>query len=365
MVLRIAFIAFLVVYFSILWVVFSPMYFRKNTAPAPQVAANPTEAPSPTPVAYKTPPETYTIPQAQFVSQSFNNCGPASLSMVLSMYGTNVSQEELRQKMRPFSNPLGGVDDKSIFAPEFVTHAENYGYKALHRPGGDITLIKTLVANDIPVILRTWLHPNEDIGHFRIVRGYDDTRQIFIQDDSYEGPNLTYDYDTFQAMWQPFNYGYILVYPEDKQDLVASILGEDMDEKTAYRNAIAVSEEELRENPNDSYAHFNLASAYYHLGEYEKSVAAFEEAQAGLPPRMLWYQLEPIYAYAKLGQSDTVFRLTDRILYNGNLAYSELYQVRGEIYLSQGNEGAARAEFEKAVYYNEHFQPAKDSLASL
>jgi hypothetical protein len=321
--------------------------------------------PKPTEVPLIAPPESYVLPQGQFVSQSFNNCGPASLSMVLSMYGKSVSQETLRQEMRPFSNPLGGVDDKSIFAPEFVKYAQMHGMEALQRPGGDIELVKKLVANGVPVIVRTWLHPNEDIGHFRIVRGYNDTTQIFIQDDSYEGPNLSYSYSEFLSMWQPFNYGYILVYPKDKEPVVKAILGEDMDEKKAYSKAIVEAEKSLMANPDDRYALFNLASTYYHLGDYQKSVDYYEKAKAQLPSRMLWYQLEPIYAYAKLNNGNQVMLLADGILNNGNLAYSELYQLKGEEYLKQGNRDAAKAEFEKAVFYNSNFQPAKDALAQL
>lgn len=322
-------------------------------------------APAVSPAPLVTPLASHILPQSQFVSQSYNNCGPASLSMVMSMFGKHISQEDLRLEMRPFSNPYGGVDDKSIFASEFVMHAKKHGFEAIARPGGDVSLIKKLIANGIPVIVRTWLHPNEDIGHFRIVRGYDDANRVVIQDDSYEGPNIPFSYEEFQAMWQPFNYGYILVYPKEKEGVVAAILGENMDEKTAYAHAIAKAQDELSQNPQDMYATFNMATSYYNLGEYTKSVDTYEQVAAQLPSRMLWYQLEPIYAYAKLHNSDKVFSLTDSILNNGNLAYSELYQVRGEILREQGKKEAAKGEFEKAAYYNTTFQPAKDALAKI
>lgn len=51
--------------------------------------------------------------------------------MALSMFGTQASQEELAAAMRPFNNPEGGVDDKSIFAEEFVTHAKVYGLEGI------------------------------------------------------------------------------------------------------------------------------------------------------------------------------------------------------------------------------------------
>ena len=113
------------------------------------------------------------------------------------------------------------------------------------------------------------------------------------------------------------------------------------------------------------YPYFNIASAIYYLGNYEQTVENYEKVATLLPSRMLWYQLEPIQAYLQTSDDATVFSLTDRILNTGNMAYSELYQMRGEIYQKQGNTAAARSEFEKAVFYNENYQPAKDALENL
>lgn len=318
--------------------------------------------PTPTPIAL---PDSYYISQGTFVGQTFNNCGPASLSITMSILGKNVSQGELASTMRPFNNPRGGVDDKSIFAHEFVAEAERQGFNSLQRPGGTVQMIKQFVSNDIPVVVRTWLNDHEDIGHFRVVTGYDSAAGTFTYQDSYYGPNQVQTEDVFHALWQPFNYGYILVYPEEKQGIVEQIIGEGINEQTAYKNAIKRSEQELSQNPNDAFAMYNLATANYYLDNYNKTIVNYEESLSGIPPRMLWYQPEPIYAYQKTKQFDKAIELADRILNNGNLAYSELYQVKGEIYMEQGNTDAAREMFEKAVFYNASFQPAKDALEKL
>lgn len=337
----------------------------KQAIPLKKEAVLPVHDEAESKVEVKQPAKTFTLPQSQFVAQSFNNCGPATLSMTLSYYGKNVSQEELAIQMRPFNNPFGGVDDKSIFASEFASHAKKYGFVSLHRPNGSIDLLKTFVVNDIPVVVRMWLNPYEDIGHFRIVRGYDEAREVIIVDDSYNGPNLEVSYADFFSMWQPFNYSYILVFPKEKQAIVNAILGKEKDEKVAYRNALKRSEEKLRENPDNAYAQFNIAIAEYYLGNYEEAVIAFEKAEFGLPPRMLWYQYEPILAYQKVKNYDRVFQLTDTILINGNLAFSELYQIRGEVYEVLGNKEAAKQAFENAVYYNHNFLAAKKALENI
>jgi tetratricopeptide (TPR) repeat protein len=322
---------------------------------------------TPTPsVDVKTPPAMYVIPSASHVGQTFNNCGPASLSMALSYFGVNVTQDELREQMRPFNNPAGGNDDKSVFAPEFVEYAQKYGMQSIARPNGTTELLKKLVANDVPVVLRTWLHPNEDIGHFRIVRGYNDARGVFIQDDSYEGRNLEYSYSTFEEMWKPFNYGYILVYSLEKEAVVRAIIGEDMDEKAAYTNAKERAEKGVAANPNSGYDLFNLSTAYFHLGDAQKSVEYYERAQnSTIPARMMWYQYEPLEAYLQTGDYERVFALTDWIIGNNNTAFSEMYILRGKAYQAQGNTLAARTEFEKAVYYNKNQTIAQEAVNSL
>jgi len=361
---------FLVVVFSLFVAVGLFMFSRQSNNPKKEIVQETSsslrqaisDTPTPTPLEL---PERYVISPGNFVGQTFNNCGPATLSMAMSVFGINVSQGELASSMRPFNNPLGGVDDKSIFAHEFVKEAKNQGFLALHRPNGTSELMKRFLINDIPVVVRTWLNDYEDIGHFRLVNGYDSSVNTLIYQDSYYGPNQTQSESDFQMLWKPFNYGYILVYPEDKQDVVEEILGENIDEQIAWERSQVRSTEALSDNPSDDFARFNLAVANFYLGNYNQTIEQYEKAQGRLPPRMLWYQPEPIYAYQKNEQYDKAFELTDAILSNGNLAYSELYQVKGEIYIEQGQEDLAREQFEKAIYYNRNFQPAHASLTAL
>lgn len=320
--------------------------------------------PTPT-VTLVTPPSSFELSGMQYVKQTFNNCGPATLSMVLSYFGNPVSQQELGQLIRPYQHPTGDNDDKSVFAKEFVTYSKQYGYEALSRPNGTPELLKKLVANGFPIIVRTWLHPHEDIGHFRIVRGYDDSTQEFIQDDSYEGSNLRYSYDVFNSMWQPFNYGYILVYPKEKEPVIRAILGEDFNEQIAWNNAKMRAKKEAQENSRNPYPVFNYAVANYYLGDTKQTVESYNLVESMLPPRMLWYQIEPLYAVKAEKQYDQLLSLIDTILTNNNRGFSELYQLRGEVYLEQGKKEAAKKEFEQAVFYNTSNQEAKKLLHTI
>ncbi len=299
------------------------------------------------------------------VYQTFNNCGPATLSMALKWYGINAPQEELADKMRPYQHPEGDNDDKTIFTYEFVDWAKEYGVGAVGRVNGDINLIKKFISNGFPVVVKTWLKKGEDIGHFRFVTGYDENKQLIYFDDSYDGPNRKMGYYDFLSLWQPFNYAYIVLYENSSEDLIKEIIGQDWEEKIAYKNSLIRAEKENEKDPDNIYPIFNISTSAFHLGDYKKSVESFEKVQDRLTKRMLWYQIEPIKAYLELKNYDKVFEIIGNILENGNRAFSELYMIRGDIYIEQGLKEKAKEQFELALKYNTNMESAEEALNSL
>lgn len=285
------------------------------------------------------------------------------MSMALRFYTVVESQEKLGQDLRPYQVASGDNDDKSVTLEELAEKSKDYGFVPYHRPNGNTETIKLMITYDMPVIARTTTKVGEDIGHYRVVKGYDGNR--LIQDDSLQNKNLWYTYDDFNTLWQTFNYEYLVLVPKEKVEIVETILGENANEKTAWKNAAASARSILTKNPNDIYARFNLSVALYETGDFKGSTAEFEKVEDQLPFRTLWYQIEPILAYYDLGEYNRVFALTDRILGGGNRAFSELYTIRGEIYKKQGNLEAARSEFEKAVFYNQNLKSALEALNSL
>lgn len=333
------------------------------------IPRSPTNTPSPSPASpaltLKTPLPNKILANDYHIYQTFNNCGPAALSMTLSYYGISETQHELGQQLRPFQNPQGDNDDKSVTLDELAEKSKDYGFIPYHRPNGTSELIKLFITYDIPVITRTWLKVDDDIGHYRVIKGYDDTAGKFIQDDSLQGKSLTYSYGDFDTIWKKFNYEYLVLIPEDKKEIAQIILGENFDFKKAWQNAAENAQNELQRNPDDIYARFNLSVALYNAGNFRQATKEFEKVENNLPFRTLWYQIEPIKAYYELGNYDRVFAITDNILNTYNRAFSELYIIRGNIYLKQGNQQAARQEFEKAVFYNQSLKEAQDALASI
>jgi len=364
-------VLFLLVVIAVLagsWFFFSNNNRTKQIINRKSSIINPTATPSLPPI-----PSSKVLSNGGYhIFQTFNNCGPAALSMTLRFYGINATQNELGNALRPYQVAGGNNDDKSVTLEELAEKSKEYGFTPYHRPMGNPEIVKQFIANDIPVIARTWTKPDEDIGHYRIIKGYDETAGTFLQDDSLQNKNLTYTYADFNEIWKKFNYEYLVIVPKDKLEIAEQILGENTNAQTAWQSAVANSKSELSNNPNDLpagrqdiYARFNLSVAYFNTVQYQSAVEEFEKIENQLPFRTLWYQIEPIEAYYELGNYDRVFQITDKVLNNYNRAFSELYVLRGRIYQKQGNIEAAHSEFEKAVLYNSNLKEASDLLNSI
>ncbi|MDP3958313.1 MAG: C39 family peptidase [bacterium] len=299
------------------------------------------------------------------VFQTFNNCSSVALLIALSRWGIDDTQERIAAGTRPWNNPKGDNDDKSVTLYELADYSAQYGLATYVRPNGDLGLLKQFVANDIPVIARALTYADKDYVHYRVARGYDEDRNVIIESDGIEGPNEEYSYDKWMHLWKDFNYSYLIVVPLSKQALVEEILGDEKDAKTAWRNAKERAETELKKDANDLRAHYNLVTALYYLGDYKGTVREFEKIEPRLTEHKLWYQHEPIEAYFKLGAYDRVIALADSVIDNNNKSVSELYILKGKVYEARGDLVAVRAEYEKAVQYNKSLWAAKEALASL
>jgi len=309
-------------------------------------------------------PEAKTIGDLAHAWQSFNNCSSVGLMIALSHWGVKDTQEAIAEATRPWNNPRGDNDDKSVTLYELADYArERHGLATYVRPNGTIELLKEFVANGIPVVARTLMYPDQDIVHYRVVRGYG--AETILESDGIGGPDVSLTDGEWMHIWKDFNYSYLIVVPPEKRALVERILGSDADEKAAWQGARARAERELAKNPDDALIHYNLATAAFYLGDYEGAVREFEKIEPQLTRRKLWYQHEPIDAYFKLGNYDRVLALTSGIINDNNKSVSELYVMRGKIFESRGDIAAARAEYEKAVMYHQRLQSAKEALAGL
>lgn len=301
------------------------------------------------------------LPEAVWVPQSFNNCGPATVSMLLQYFGYSVDQNETKRHLR--TNP----DDKNVFTYEIQDYLKTqYGIESKLLYNGNAETLKILITNGFYVMVEDWLHPNEDIGHVAILRGFDDEQRVFIADDSYMGVNITYNYEEFdKAQWKPFNREYLPVYKTDQEQLLKKIIGENWDETTMYKRAIQTALREIENNEKDMYAYFNLGTSYYALQEYQKAKEAFEISKSlGWPKRMLWYQIQPIQTFNELSNYKEALELANQGLW-ANDSFAELHFEKARAYKGLGEIDKAWDEAQNALYYSPTLQKSRDLLTSL
>ncbi len=148
--------------------------------------------------------------------QTLNNCGPASIAILLGYYDHWITQHKINEQVSPGPSPCDIVD----YMPQYELMARAYESP----PSRDPT--RQLLANGIPVIANQQLEIGSDIGHYRVIRGYDDTSREFISDDPLQrkGPGFRIAYDTFSRL---SNHGAVIaVYPPEMDALVQSLMGD-------------------------------------------------------------------------------------------------------------------------------------------
>ncbi len=298
---------------------------------------------------------------AKWVPQSFNNCGPATTSMILQYFGFTVDQNTTKAHLRSNS------DDKNVFTYEIVDYLKkDYNIESKLLYNGSIDRLKSLIANGFYVLIEDYLHPNEDIGHFTVIRGFDDEKQVFIADDSYLGINIVYKYGEFDvAQWKPFNREYTPVYKASQQRLLDAVLGEDADPQKMFEKAVTRNQADINQNPGDMVAYFNLGSSYFGLKRYSEAKVAFEKSQSlGWPFRILWYQIQPVKNLNALGDYKQALELANLAL-NSNDSFAEAHLEKAVSYKGLGDKAQARAEAERALFFAPNLTAASDLLSSL
>lgn len=302
------------------------------------------------------------------VKQTWNNCGPANLTMALSYYGWAEGQEVAASYLKP------DREDKNVNPSEMVSFVnQNTGVRAITRIGGDIELLKILLANNLPVIIETGYMPEgyDWLGHYQTVVGYDDAQRAFYIYDSYlgageNGSGIAEPYNEFDANWQAFNRTFIIIYSQEQEGLVRELLAERADVTQAAEIALSIAQSEARSNPQNAFPWFNMGTALTRLGRYDEAAVAYDQARrAGLPWRMLWYQFGPFEAYFNVSRYDDVLALVETNLTNGAEYVEETYYWQGQVFAAQGRTQAAEGAFRQALGRNPLYTAAQTALDAL
>ncbi len=337
-------------------------------SPSPQPTATPTLAPLPPAVKL----EGLTV-----VPQKFNNCGGATLSVNLAYYGYDIPQLDIADVLKP------NYEDRNISPEELVGYVQAYtDLRATVHWGGDLTLLKRLIAAGFPVIIEKGYEPYgyaDWMGHYLTLYGYDEAEQVFYSMDTFLGPwdsnGRSEPYAETSRLWKHFNQVFVVVYRPEQEPVLKNVLGDTLlNPVTMWQQAAVQAQVDLEGEPANAFAWFNLGSSLTQLGEltgekeyYEKASAAFDQARTlGLPFRMLWYQFTPYVAYLRIGRFADVSTLLQATLSTpGGQNTEETFYYQGQLFLAQGEVNQAKRAWETAVSLNPHNELAQTALANL
>jgi hypothetical protein len=303
-----------------------PTALPTSTPPANPATHTPTPKPDLTPTSLASPtatleplPAQVSLTAPEWEKQTPNNCGPATLSMALHMYGWTGTQAEIADQIKPV------LQDRNVNPEELAYYVRNNtGWLNIeYRVAGDIPLLKRLLAARYPVIVEsvTSLDPNDALGpnddlwaaHYLLLTGYDDAAQTFTVQDSYHGANLTVPYAQLEDDWKAFNNLYIVFYLPQEQAELQSILGADWDADINRQHALELAQAETEADPADVYAWFNLGSNQVYFERYDEAALAYDKSRetGRLPMRMFRYQFGPFIAYFQSNRNEDLLALTD------------------------------------------------------
>lgn len=329
--------------------------------PTPAPAATATPKPSPTPI-----PGAIQLAAPLWEQQTNNNCGPATLALYLRYYGWQGTQLDISKVVKPVD------EDRNVNPEELVFYVRTLAgwLNAEFRVGGDLQLIKQLVAAGFPVMIEESFYfeeafwPNDDLwaAHYLLVTGYDDASQTFTGQDSFHGPNQVIPYATLDEYWQIFNRVYLLVYLPSQQEALKSILGDNWDPDLNREHALEVSQAESQSEPDNPYAWFNLGSNLVYFERYGEAASAYDTARTlGLPQRMLRYQFGPFFAYFHAAMTSELLAVTEYALERTPNAEEALLWHGWALY-RLGRKAEALADWRRALEHRPGYPDAQYAI---
>ena len=364
----------------------------------PEATLTPTRGPTLTPTLTPTPlPASVKLVDFRYEDQKnrWNYCGPANLSMALNFWGWDGNRDIVARAVKPgIQDPKldfiqQGKSDVNVMPYEMVDFVnDNTEFRALSRLGGNIEIVKSMLAAGFPVIVEKGYYEKDYtgkvawLGHYQFVTGYDEAKkEVIVQDTWNDGPNFRIPYNEFMASeaWLSFDNLFIVVYPPDQEAKVLSTLGPYADATWAARHALSIAEENIRSMSGiDLYfAWFAKGSSHVALQEYVDAANAYDQAftvydslgkdDKQRPYRMMWYQTGPYWAYFYAARYQDVVNLANLTLTEtiSKPTLEESIYWRGRAKYMIGNTQDAVDDFRETLRLHPNWPPAIQALQDL
>ncbi len=218
----------------------------------------------------------YDVPYVQQTDTYW--CGPASLTMVLSYWGANVTQEEVAGEIYDPATNITKISEMKAYSQELGFETEELI--------GSINHLKEWINRGRPPIVLQKFSLQNPYGHYRVVVGYDDEKKLFVTYDPIVGSDYEILYGEFVDLWEPgstfstLNWT-LMIFPKD------SFLTRLMEDYQLLINQRTLSTDEQTMKPEDMYI---IISA----------IALLLGAVGGIPEIIRWTKPKPCLRITKL-----------------------------------------------------------------
>ena len=221
-------------------------------------------------------PPTAKIEKVSHQWQTWNNCGPATITMAASVFGRAQDQTAAMNFLKTTPN------DKNVRPDELVAYARSLGLQADYRGGGRPEPAEAVPGQRDPGGGGGELPPRAQRldgalppagGLRRRPRALHHLRQR-----DPPGINLSQPYGKFDEEWQIFNRTYIPVYPPEKADRCSASWAAT---RTTRRCSSTPwhSPRPRPRRPESAFAWFNVGTNLVALGRTGEAVEAFDRAR--------------------------------------------------------------------------------------
>ncbi|MCE8425555.1 MAG: C39 family peptidase [Candidatus Methanoperedens sp.] len=181
------------------------------------------------------PPEAYRINEVpQHKQMNALLCGPGSLEIIFDFWGPDIDQKAIADVARSSSKGTNTWDMArtghfsylsaangsyfSHYAPTAGFQQRQIGYASFNYSSETPwwNALKALVASNIPVLLLMKYAPDDDNGHYRVIVGYDETKEVVYFIDPWDrdlghvkNPDgtVTWTMADFKKAWNYSKYG--------------------------------------------------------------------------------------------------------------------------------------------------------------